>query len=300
MFAPASPPARVGAARRRRDERRVGIAPQPLEVGAQLGGRLVAHLAVLFEGLLDDLLELRRQLRIDAGRRRRLPVQDGAQDDGRIPAEGPASRGHLVEHEAEREEVRPGVERFAGGLLRRHVEDCPDRDPGRCDQPGLGRRVCLRFAQALHFRQPEVEHLRAPVAGDEDVRRLDIAMDDALGVRGLERIRDLNSQIEHFWEPEGMAIRQPLPQRLAFEQLHGQQRLTVGVVDLVDRADVRVVQRRGGARLALEALECEMVARELRRQELQRNVTAAVWCRGRDTPHPCHPSRSARGRDSER
>ena len=115
-------------------------------------------------------------------------------------------------------------------------------------------------------------------------------MDDALGVRGLERIGNLNGQIEHFCEPERLAIRQPLPQGLPFEQLHGQQRLTVGVVDLVDRADVRVVQRRGGARLALEALEREMVARELRRQKLQRNVAAESGVVG--AIHHTHPTRA--------
>ena len=115
-------------------------------------------------------------------------------------------------------------------------------------------------------------------------------MDDALGVRGLERIGNLNGQIEHLGEPERLSTFQSLPQRLPFEQLHGQQRLPVDVVDLVDRADVRVVQRRGGTRFALEALERGMVLRERWREKLERNVTPEFRVVG--AIHHTHPPRA--------
>ena len=115
-------------------------------------------------------------------------------------------------------------------------------------------------------------------------------MNDALGVRGLERISDLNGQIEHFGEPERLPTLQSLPQRLALEQFHGQEPLTVDVIDLVDRADVRVVQRRGGARLALKAFQCDTVLRDLRRQELQRDITVESGVVG--AIHHTHPPRA--------
>ena len=41
------------------------------------------------------------------------------------------------------------------------------------------------------FRQPEVEDFDLPLGSDLDIRRLEIAMDDAFPVRLLERFRDL-------------------------------------------------------------------------------------------------------------
>jgi hypothetical protein len=42
-------------------------------------------------------------------------------------------------------------------------------------------------------------------------------------------------------------------QRLPFQQLHGDERLPLELVNVVNRANVRVIERTRGARLALEA-----------------------------------------------
>ena len=57
--------------------------------------------------------------------------------------------------------------------------------------------------------------------------------------------------------------RQPLRQRLALEQLHDDEVLALVLLDRVDRADARVVQRRRRARLALESLQRLRVVRQL-------------------------------------
>jgi hypothetical protein len=49
--------------------------------------------------------------------------------------------------------------------------------------------------------------------------------------------------------------RQPLLQRLAFQQLHRNKRLAFVFVNVVDGADTGMIQCGGGAGLALEALE---------------------------------------------
>jgi hypothetical protein len=46
------------------------------------------------------------------------------------------------------------------------------------------------------FRQPEVENLRVPAGGDEKIRGFDVAVDDALGMRGIERVGDFNAEVE--------------------------------------------------------------------------------------------------------
>jgi hypothetical protein len=63
----------------------------------------------------------------------------------------------------------------------------------------------------------------------------------------------------------------------------------------VDRADVRVIERRGDAGLALQALNGAGVARELVRQELQRDTAAeAMVARFVDL---AHASRAELGHD---
>ena len=58
--------------------------------------------------------------------------------------------------------------------------------------------------------------------------------------------------------------------RQGLEEFRRDERLILVLVDFVDRADVGMVQGRGGAGLALESLQCLMIADQVRRKELQR------------------------------
>jgi len=63
----------------------------------------------------------------------------------------------------------------------------------------------------------------------------------------------------------------------AFQKLHRNERLTVLVVNFVDRADVRMVQRRSRLRLALETGESLCVFGDFVRQELQGDKAAQLY-----------------------
>ena len=60
-----------------------------------------------------------------------------------------------------------------------------------------------------HLRQAEVEHLHGAVRPHFDVRRFQIAVDDALLVRGFERIRNLLRNGQRFIDRD-RATRDPL------------------------------------------------------------------------------------------
>jgi hypothetical protein len=79
-------------------------------------------------------------------------------------------------------------------------------------------------------------------------------MDDATGVGRGEGVGDLNAEVEDFFNRERLALNAVL-ERLAFEQLHGDEGATVVLVNIVDGADVRVIEGRGGAGFAAEALD---------------------------------------------
>ncbi len=69
--------------------RRIRVALQPLQVGAQLGRALAAQVAVFFQRLVQDGLDLRRQSRIQLHRRHRHLVQDRVKHNRRS---GPRKR----------------------------------------------------------------------------------------------------------------------------------------------------------------------------------------------------------------
>ena len=94
----------------------------------------------------------------------------------------------------------------------------------------------------------------APDLRQHDVRGLQVAMDDALAVRAVERAGDLRSRRRRAWSSGNGAPGEPIGERLALEQLHHQVVDAILVADVEQRADVRVVQARDGARFALEAL----------------------------------------------
>ena len=259
------------------------VALQALQVRLQLGRALVAQVPVLFEGRVDDALELRRKLRVELDRGDRRAVENRVEDDGRrARPRRLAARRHLVEHGAEGEEVGAGVERLAARLLGRHVRHGADGRAGARQVlsaiavgsavlPGTRRSDARRV-----LGEAEVEDLGLAALRDEDVRRLDVAVHDAARVRGLEGIGDLRRRDRAASRACSGPAAEPVPQRLALEQLHGDERLALVLADVVDRADVGVLERGGRAGLALQPLERLRVPAQLLRQELQRHAAAEL------------------------
>src|SRR5215467_11735845 len=91
--------------------------------------------------------------------------------------------------------------------------------------------------------------------GDEDVGGLDIAMDDALCVRSVERVGDFDAYIEQDFSVD-RAPHDEVFESLTFEKFHGDEGHTGLIVNLVNGADVGVVQSRGGLSLTLKTSKC--------------------------------------------
>ena len=196
---------------------RIRIPPQPLQVGANLRGVLVAQVAILFESLVDNVFKARRQIGIEAEHGSRRPIQNGLKDRRRtFSAEGHGARRHFVEDGSKGKQIGAAVEVFAPGLLRRHVGDGADGGAGAgqvliVDRMGRG---IVQTGSGSRSRQPrrnlgkaEVENLGVIAIGDENVRRLDVAMHDASGVRGVERVGDFDRQRQDLRRFHGTARR---------------------------------------------------------------------------------------------
>ena len=122
--------------------------------------------------------------------------------------------------------------------------------------------------------------------GDEDVGGLDVAMDDALGVGGVEAVGDFDGEREQRFVFERTSGDELL-EGDAVEVLHGEESLVAMFADFVDGADVWMIEGRGGASLAAEALEGLRVAREFVGKKLERDEASELGVfRFVDDTHP--------------
>ena len=174
-----------------------------------------------------------------------------------VACERSRARQHLEQHAAERPDVRALVHRLAARLLgahvRRRAEDhAVTRRRGQVMSVGDVRIARRRTSPFEGFGQTEVEHFHRAVGAHLDVRGLQIAVDDALLVRGFERVGDLPGDRQRLSERHRPA-RDPLREILALDQLQHEGLDAVGLLEAVNGADVGMIERGKDARLPLQA-----------------------------------------------
>ena len=177
-----------------------------------------------------------RPARIALARRRRF-AQVLRDDVGAQERRPPGQR--LEQRHAQRVEIRGGADAGAGDLLRRHVRDRADQAAG------------LGLPEVDQVRGAEVAELGVAGGVEEDVGRLDVAVDDAALVRGVERREQLEGHAPPGRRRQRAMRREPLGQRAAGHQLEHEQ--AEPLVHVVQRDDVGVAQPARGLGLAREA-----------------------------------------------
>ncbi len=256
-----------------RRSRRTRAAFEPLEIDQDFPSRLVAQLAILFEGLGDDGFERGRTCRVEEACVRGLAGEHIFEDEtARFAVESGAAGGHFIEHRAEGKQIRPLVERQAAHLLGRHVPQCAEQTV----RPGgarIGARRFVRPRRVRDFRQTEVEQLGRSAVRDEDVAGFQIAVNDPVRMRGVERVGDRCRQLQKLGQRQ-RAAREAVAQAFALQKLHHEKRHAAFATHFVNRADVRMVERRRRARLPVESLHRAFIRQECRREELERHLAA--------------------------
>src|SRR6185436_18727395 len=81
---------------------------------------------------------------------------------------------------------------------------------------------------------------------------------------------------------------EPILQRRALQILHGDERAAVLLADVVDRADVGMVERRGGPGFTLKAAQGLGITRQIAGDELERHRTVQARIFG--FVHHAHPA----------
>ena len=112
--------------------------------------------------------------------------------------------------------------------------------------------------------------------GHEEIRRLDVTMNDSAFVSCVEGVGNLNAERQHRLDvhrPPGDRVLQ----RQSIQKLHGDEGLAMLVVHFVDGADVGMVQRRSGLGLTLESAKSLRIFGNFIGQELEGNKTAEIY-----------------------
>ncbi len=208
--------------------------------------------------------------------------------DARAVAEGEVAGRALVDHHAERVLIAPGVEVLhpVDDLLGRHV---------RRRAQELARAGERHRGAALgDLRDAEVEQdgvlAVGPAPGEEDVVRLEVAVEDACLVRGGDGGEDREHQVGEPLHRQGAVLLQHAGERHPLEQVHRHERHALVRPDVGDAHHVRVLEARARARLQDEALHDIEAEREPGVQDLERHALVQV-----DVPrlvHARHPAGS--------
>ena len=271
--------------RGRRHQKRVG----------RLAGRLLAQLAHdphhrlaghvgRGRALLGFFLEQHRDQRVERLGQAAHPAREPRrrfvdlllhQLDDVLGLEGELAGEHLEQHHPQAVEVGLRIGGEAPRLLGRDVFGSAGH------QRGLGADLAGEAVEDHRgvLGEAEVEHLHGAIAAglhrDEDVARLQIAVDDACFVRGGERGEDLVDQ----WQRAGGRHRafagHHRLERLALEELHHHVLAAVGeVAEADDLDDPPVLDRRERLGLFEEAVGLVFVADHLRAHDLDRDPSA--------------------------
>ena len=212
----------------------------------QFGGRLAGN-----------ALSLERDWRGGLGENRALGVGCRRSSEGKLAAQ------HLVEDNAQGEDVRAMVHLNAPRLLGGHVGD------GAHDLAGIGFSskccfyVTVTAPERLHqLGEAEVDDLGVAVLSHHDVGGFEVSMNDALGVGSGETLGDFGGEIERTGKRQSI-LREDVTELLSLDELHRYEGDAVDFIDLENDCDVGMVKSCGRLRFLHETAPSFGVRHEL-------------------------------------
>ena len=174
---------------------------------------------------------------------------------------------HLVQHASERINICARVERpFPHRLLGAHVSRRAEAHPGFGHPRAAGG--------ARGERDPEVGDKCVP-AVQQDILRLDVAVDHAVIVRVLQGAGHFGGDADRVRDRQLPLAGQPVAQRFAVHKGHHVEHGAVHLAGIVQREDVRMLQIGRRADLGEESGAADH-RRELRFQHFDRDLAVVL------------------------
>ena len=239
-------------------------------------GELKALIGVLTEQPVDHLKQ-----RTGASRRIEFALDYGGQaGEGPVPLEGRPSFDGGVQRCTQGPQVRGGSTAAAQSTLGRGVGRRTEQHP----RDGQGRAV-------VGLGDPEVGQDHPVLRAEQDVRGLNITMDDTGLVRGPQASQHTQAHAGRLGGGQGTVLGDDLAQRTERHEFHHDRRTVVFLDDVVDGHDVRMAQPRGHLRFPHGTVACGLAFRRahLRRPDdfLNRHIPVEQFiARPPDSAHP--------------
>ena len=170
------------------------------------------------------------------------------------------ARDHLVENGAESKNIGAMINGFAAHLLGSHISRRSHDNPGESGRTGDSQPFGISRGLS-QLGEAEVENLGSSIFGDEEILRLQIAVDDSFFVGRRQAGSNLHGVIARLPRGDRSAL-QYFAQALAFEEFRNQIGISVLRSNVVQTQNVGMIQCRDGARFLLEATKAFRIARE--------------------------------------
>jgi hypothetical protein len=213
-----------------------------LDVREHVGRALVALRRILTQRFRHDAFQHRWDTGFETRHGFLLLVAYGVRNRvARIAVERTAASNHFIQNNTERKEIRAVVDGLPLGLLGRHVA----RRTPRC----TGVR---HLRGTVECCQSKIEHFRLPAVGHQNVRRLDVAVNDTDIMSHSQCITDLPRKLQRSLYRQRVGCDQ-FGERTPLDALHDNEILAVGIFDGVDGDNIGVRQAGCGLSLAQQS-----------------------------------------------
>ena len=137
-----------------------------------------------------------------------------------------------MQHATQRVHIGSRVDPAAADLFRGDVVERADPSP-----------AAGRAAAGEHLlREPEVAQVDVPGRIDQQVRRLDVAVDETGPVDLVDRRAGLADDAGRFGDGEAAAVAHPAVQIRSGDETHGDVGDSVGLPGFIHRDDIRVIE----------------------------------------------------------
>ncbi len=139
-------------------------------------------------------------------------------------------------------------------------------------------------------REAEIHQLRFVVVVEKDVARLDVAMDQIVLERQVERGGDLDADVQHRQFVHANLLFDARVEAAAVGQFHDEIAQAFPFVERVNVDDVRVVEPGAGAGFAVKTFQCGGILEQIPFSSASPPRAVPAPCPSRDTPCRCRPT----------
>src|SRR5262249_8523 len=121
--------------------------------------------------------------------------------------------------------------------------------------------------------QAKIKNLGVPALGNKNVGGLDVPMHDAPRVRGVQCVGHFDGNLKQLLHLHGLAPNSVL-QGPALQIFHADEPFAVLFADVMNRADVGMIEGGSSASLAMESLQRLAIPRKVIRKKFESDETA--------------------------